>query len=56
MQQSILPSMQRTELKQFLVDIPVAARALQQLQAHQQQGYAEADLASVILQVEQKAK
>lgn len=38
------------------LDIPVAARALQQLQAHQQQGYAEADLASVILQVEQKAK
>jgi len=38
------------------LDIPVAARALQQLQAHQQQGYAEADLASVILQVEQQAK
>lgn len=41
---------------QHQLDIPVAARALQQLQAHQQQGYAEADLASVILQVEQKAK
>ena len=39
---------------QHQLDIPVAARALQQLQAHQQQGYAEADLASVILQVEQK--
>ena len=41
---------------QHQLDIPVAARALQQLQAHQQQGYAEADLASVILKVEQKAK
>jgi len=41
---------------QHQLDIPVAARALQQLQAHQQQGYAEADLASVILQVEQKAQ
>lgn len=41
---------------QHQLDIPVAARALQQLQAHQQQGYAEADLASVILQVEQQAK
>ena len=41
---------------QHQLHIPVAARALQQLQAHQQQGYAEADLASVILQVEQKAK
>ena len=41
---------------QHQLDIPVAARALQQLQVHQQQGYAEADLASVILQVEQKAK
>ena len=30
---------------QHQLDIPVAARALQQLQAHQQQGYAEADLA-----------
>ena len=40
---------------QHQLDIPVAARALQQLQAHQQQGYAEADLASVILQVEQQA-
>ena len=41
---------------QHQLHIPVAARALQQLQAHQQQGYAEADLASVILQVEQQAK
>ncbi|AXF43584.1 NAD(P)-dependent oxidoreductase [Acinetobacter johnsonii] len=41
---------------QHQLDIPVAARALQQLQVHQQQGYAEADLASVILQVEQQAK
>lgn len=41
---------------QHQLDIPVAARALQQLQAHQQQGYAEADLASLILQVEQQAK
>lgn len=41
---------------QHQLDIPVAARALQQLQVHQQQGYAEADLASVILQIEQQAK
>ena len=41
---------------QHQLDIPVAARALQQLQVHQQQGYAEADLASVILQVEQQDK
>ena len=41
---------------QHQLDIPVAARALQQLQVHQQQGYAEADLASVIVQVEQQAK
>lgn len=41
---------------QHQLDIPVAARALQQLQVHQQQGYAEADLASVILQVEQQVK
>ena len=38
--------------KQFHLDIPVAQHALSQLQAHQNQGYAEADLASVILQIQ----
>lgn len=37
---------------QFQLDIPVAQRALQQLQQHQEHGYASADLATVIKQVE----
>lgn len=36
----------------FKLDIPVATQALQQLHQHQAQGFAEADLATVIQQVE----
>ncbi|WP_130804859.1 NAD(P)-dependent oxidoreductase [Acinetobacter ihumii] len=38
--------------KDFHLDIPVAAKALDQLQAHQQKGFAEQDLATMIKQVE----
>lgn len=41
--------------EQFNLDIPVAKKALTQLQDHQQQGFAESDLATVIQQVEHKA-
>jgi 3-hydroxyisobutyrate dehydrogenase len=34
--------------KQFNLDIPVAKQALSQLKTHQDKGYAEADLATVI--------
>lgn len=37
--------------EQFNLDIPVARQALAQLKAHQQQGFAEQDLATVIQQV-----
>ena len=37
---------------QFQLQIPVAEKALSQLQAHQAQGFAEADLATIIHQVE----
>ncbi|MFB2538338.1 MULTISPECIES: NAD(P)-dependent oxidoreductase [unclassified Acinetobacter] len=37
--------------EQFDLNIPVAERALQQLQQHQQHGYAEQDLATIIYQV-----
>ena len=40
--------------QQFNLDIPVAKQALSELQAHQDYGYAETDLASVILHVENK--
>lgn len=40
--------------EQFNLDIPVAKRALTQLQDHQQHGFAESDLATVIQQVEHK--
>ena len=40
--------------KQFNLDIPVAKKALTQLQDHQQHGFAESDLATVIQQVEHK--
>ena len=40
--------------EQFQLDIPVAKKALSQLQTHQNKGYAEADLATVIQQVETK--
>lgn len=40
--------------EQFNLDIPVAKRALSQLQDHQTQGFSEADLATVILHVESK--
>mgnify|MGYP003599411970 FL=1 len=40
--------------EKFNLDIPVARQALSQLKSHQQQGYAEADLATVIYQVESK--
>lgn len=38
--------------EKFQLDIPVAKKALSQLQAHQNKGYAESDLATVIQQVE----
>ena len=38
--------------EQFSLDIPVAKQALSQLKTHQNKGYAEADLATVIQQVE----
>lgn len=38
--------------KRFHLDIPVAAQALDQLQAHQQKGFAAQDLATMIKQVE----
>lgn len=38
--------------EKFQLDIPVAKKALSQLQTHQNKGYAEADLATVIQQVE----
>lgn len=41
--------------EQFNLDIPVAKKALMQLQDHQQHGFAESDLATVIQQVEHKA-
>jgi len=37
---------------QFTPNIPVAKQALSQLQSHQNKGYAEADLATVIQLVE----
>jgi 3-hydroxyisobutyrate dehydrogenase len=37
---------------QFQLQIPVAEKALSQLQAHQAKGFAEADLATIIHQVE----
>ena len=40
--------------EQFNLDIPVAKRALSQLQDHQTQGFSEADLATVIQHVESK--
>ncbi|MEG0341114.1 MAG: NAD(P)-dependent oxidoreductase [Acinetobacter sp.] len=43
-----------TLAEKFNLDIPVARQALSQLKSHQQQGYAEADLATVIYQVESK--
>lgn len=39
----------------YQLNIPVAQQALQQLQAHQAKGFAEADLSTVIQQVEQTA-
>ncbi len=39
--------------KHFNLNIPVAKQALQQLQTHQNKGYAEADLASIIQLIEQ---
>ncbi|WP_111893185.1 NAD(P)-dependent oxidoreductase [Acinetobacter sp. MB5] len=41
--------------QQYHLDIPVAERALQQLKNHQQQGYAEQDLSTIIEQVKQPA-
>lgn len=41
--------------EQFNLDIPVAKKALAQLQDHQQHGFAESDLATIIQQVEHKA-
>ena len=41
--------------KDFHLDIPVAAKALDQLQAHQQKGFAEQDLATMIKQVENQS-
>lgn len=41
--------------QQYQLDIPVAARALQQLKNHQQHGYAEQDLSTIIEQVKQSA-
>ena len=41
--------------QQYQLDIPVAERALQQLKNHQQHGYAEQDLSTVIEQVKQPA-
>lgn len=41
--------------QQFNLDIPVAKKAFVQLQDHQQRGFAESDLATVIQQVEHKA-
>lgn len=38
--------------KKFQLDIPVAKKALSELQAHQNKGYAESDLATVIQHVE----
>ena len=38
------------------LQIPVAQKALRQLQAHQQNGYAEQDLATMIKQIENKAR
>lgn len=38
--------------QQYQLDIPVAQRALQQLKAHQQHGYAEQDLSTIIEQVQ----
>ena len=43
-----------TLAEKFNLDIPVARQALSQLKNHQQQGYAEADLATLIYQVESK--
>ena len=39
--------------KQFHLDIPVAQKALHQLQAHQEKGFAEADLSTIIQQIKQ---
>ena len=41
--------------EQFNLNIPVAKQALSQLKTHQNKGYAEADLATVIQQVESQA-
>ena len=38
--------------EKFQLDIPVAKKALWELQAHQNKGYAESDLATVIQHVE----
>lgn len=40
--------------EKFNLDIPVAKQALSQLKNHQQNGYAESDLATIIYQVESK--
>lgn len=41
--------------KNFNLNIPVANKALDQLQAHQQKGFAEQDLATMIKQIENKS-
>ncbi|MEK7739690.1 MAG: NAD(P)-dependent oxidoreductase, partial [Pseudomonadota bacterium] len=41
--------------QKFDLEIPVAQRALGQLQSHQNNGFAESDLATVIHQVENKS-
>lgn len=41
--------------QQYQLDIPVAERALQQLKNHQQHGYAEQDLSTIIEQIKQPA-
>ena len=41
--------------QQYQLNIPVAERALQQLKTHQQHGYAEQDLSTIIEQVKQPA-
>lgn len=43
-----------TLAEKFNLDIPVAKQALSQLKSHQQKGYAESDLATVIYQVKSK--
>ena len=48
LEQKILKLAQKLHLQ-----IPVAQKALRQLQAHQQNGYAEQDLATIIQYIEQ---